>query len=87
VYTVQFRPAAEREFRKLPKVIRRQLAAKIDALAEDPRPSDVAKITGTEYWRVRVRDYRIVYTIEDEELIVLVVKIADRKEVYRFLQR
>ncbi len=60
-----------------------RLGARIDALADDPRPPSATKLVGSEYWRVRVGDYRVVYDIHDDELIVLVVRIAHRREVYR----
>ncbi len=53
-------------------------------LQHHPRPQGVKKLTGEDYlYRIREGDYRIIYTIQDKELIVLIVKIGDRKEVYR----
>lgn len=63
---------------------RGRITQRILALAENPRPSGVEKLSGTsEKYRVRQGDFRIVYEIQDDVLIVYVVRIADRKEVYR----
>ena len=83
-YIVSLEPAAARQLRKLSAQVRAQVLPVIQALADDPRPSGVVKMEGPEgYYRVRSGDYRIVYSIEDEALIVLVVRIAHRREVYR----
>jgi len=87
-YKVEFAPAADRQLRAFDKSIQRQLIRRIEKLAHDPRPHGVEKLTGEEdLYRVRSGDYRVLYTIQDKELIVLVVKIADRKEVYRRLPK
>jgi mRNA interferase RelE/StbE len=55
----------------------------VDGLAADPRPVGVAKLAGRDDYRVRVGDYRIVYAVNDAERLVLVARIAHRREVYR----
>ncbi len=61
-----------------------KLIATIESLATEPRPNGVRKLTGTQdLYRVRVADYRIVYRIEDDRLVIEVVRVAHRKEVYR----
>lgn len=61
-----------------------RIAATIDALAGDPRPSGCRKLAGTDrLYRVRVGDYRVVYEIHDDRLLVLVIKLGHRREVYR----
>ncbi|MGB7631413.1 MAG: type II toxin-antitoxin system RelE/ParE family toxin [Candidatus Deferrimicrobium sp.] len=83
-YTVEFTHRAEKDFRALPPEIRRRLASKIDALAIDPRPQGVRILAGTEdIFRLRVGDYRILYRILDDRLVVLLVKIGHRREIYR----
>ncbi len=87
-YEVEFTNAAAKALRKLSKSIQpkllRGIRDTIDALALDPRPPGVEKLESTEnLWRVRAGDYRIVYTIEDDVLTVLVVMIRHRREVYR----
>jgi mRNA interferase RelE/StbE len=60
--------------------------AAVEALADDPRPQGAVKISGDDnLWRVRVGDYRVVYEIHDDRLIVLVLRVAHRKDVYRGL--
>jgi mRNA interferase RelE/StbE len=62
----------------------RRVDARILALAEEPRPPGVVKMQGAEgYYRLRIGDYRVVYAIEDDVLLVLVVRIGHRREVYR----
>jgi mRNA interferase RelE/StbE len=61
-YTVRFKPAAAKEFAKLPRDVQRRLTPRIDALAANPRPPGREKLSGMEAWRIRVGDYRIVYT-------------------------
>ena len=85
-YEVIVQPSAARELRKLPKEIRRRIGKKIDELAENPRPPDAKALAGAEgFLRVRAGEYRIVYTIKDRELIVLVIRIGHRRDVYREL--
>jgi mRNA interferase RelE/StbE len=83
-YTVEVAPAAERQLKALPKPIRTPIGRRIDKLADNPRPHGIEKITGEDdLYRVRTGDYRILYKINDQEILILVVKIGDRKEVYR----
>ena len=83
-YTVIFKPSADKALRKLPVKVQRRIAAVTDTLADDPRPSGCIKLEGEEnLYRIRVGEYRSVYTIQDETLIVLVVRVAHRKDVYR----
>ena len=83
-YAVEFAPSAEREFRKLAREIQLRLRPRIDALAADPRAAGAKKLKGRDdLWRIRAGDYRIVYEIRDRLLVVLVIRIAHRREVYR----
>lgn len=83
-YVVEFTPAAERQLAALARQDRLLVAAALAALASNPRPPGCAKLGGHEgLWRVRVRQFRIIYTVADQRLLVTVVKIGDRKEVYR----
>jgi len=87
-YTVEVAPAAERQLKALHKPIWTQIGRRIDKLADDARPHGVEEITGEDdLYCVRSGDYRILYKINDQELLVLVVKIGDRKEVYRRLPK
>jgi mRNA interferase RelE/StbE len=82
-YAVRYSRAAEKQFDDLPQSMRERIAPAIDALAEQPRPPGVVKMKGGEdRWRIRVGDYRVVYEIRDAVLLVLVVRIGHRKDVY-----
>jgi len=75
---------AERQFKKIPKAVAIRLKPVILALGDDPRPASSLKMSGEQNaWRMRVGDYRIVYEIHDKTVLVLVVDIGHRKEVYR----
>lgn len=83
-YEVSFAPAAARQLRKLPKAVQERILDAAGQLATDPRPMGVVKLEGDdELYRIRAGDYRIIYQIADEQLIVLVVRIAHRKDAYR----
>lgn len=84
-YELRITAAAARELDALPRKKDRQaLVDRILELAEEPRPAGCVKLSGVEdLYRVRQGPYRIVYTIEHQGLVVIVIRIADRKEVYR----
>jgi mRNA interferase RelE/StbE len=83
VHRVELLTSAARAFAKLDARARRRIARRIDSLAADPRPSGAQKLRGADdIWRVRVGDYRILYSIHDL-LLVLVIKIGHRRDVYR----
>jgi mRNA interferase RelE/StbE len=83
-YAVFFRPSADRALRKLPKEIQRRIVIAVNDLQDDPRPSSTIKMQGADdLWRIRVGDYRLVYTIKDRDLLVLVLRIGHRRDVYR----
>jgi mRNA interferase RelE/StbE len=83
-YRIDIDRGAVKELAGLDKPIRARLIAAIDELAQNPRPAGCTKLVGTANdWRIRVGDYRIIYEIHDTRLIVLVVRVAHRREVYR----
>lgn len=83
-YQVTIAPAAIRQLRKLDRTARLRVQAAIDLLTGEPRPAGATKLTGGGgEWRVRTGDYRIVYEIHDGVLLVLVVAVGHRREVYR----
>ena len=83
-YRIAFKPSARQELLRLPHVIGLRIEQRIDALAVAPRPPGVVKLQGEENaWRIRVGDYRIVYEIHDREIVIVVLRIAHRKDVYR----
>lgn len=82
-HRIEYKPRAARDLRGLPDKIRGQIAARVEALAEDPRPPGCKKLEGEDnLWRIRSGDYRVIYSVFDELLVVLVVKIGNRKDVY-----
>lgn len=83
MYAVELLPSAAKALSKLEPAVRRRIARRIDRLAKDPR-EDAVKLRGAEdVWRARVGDYRILYLVEDEHLLVLVIRIGHRRDVYR----
>ena len=81
-YRIELRPAALRSLRKLDPQIRRRVQGAIALLADDPRPPSAKKLKGREAFRVRVGDYRVIYTVEDDVLLVVVVTLGHRRDVY-----
>ncbi len=85
-YTVEYDPKAVKELSKLDKPVARRIVKAIGALATDPRPAGCRELTGYPgLWRIRVGNYRVVYTIKDAELIVLALRVAHRSRAYRQL--
>ncbi|WP_354246695.1 type II toxin-antitoxin system RelE/ParE family toxin [Arthrobacter sp. UYEF20] len=86
LFAVEYDPKALKELAKLDKPVARRVIQAIDALSVDPRPSGVRALVGyPNLWRIRVGDYRVVYTIRDTELVVLTLRVAHRSSVYRSL--
>lgn len=86
MYTIELKPAAIRGLANMPKDVQRSIRSRIDALANHPFPSDVKKLESEEnFYRIRVGDYRIIYQIHKKILLVLLVRIGHRKEVYGHL--
>lgn len=82
-YSVKVAPAAERQLRKFDPPVRRRLQAAIDLLAENPRPPKAIQLVGgAGEWRIRTGDYRIIYEIHDDRLIVLVLRTGHRRHIY-----
>jgi len=83
-YRIEVDRAAVKALAGFDTRIRTKLSAAIDALADDPHPAGSIKLAGgSGEWHIRVGDYRIVYEIHDSRLVVLVVRVAHRREVYR----
>lgn len=82
-YRIEVRPAAARQLRKLDPPTARRIQGAIALLADDPRPPASRPLTGCPARRVRVGDYRVIYTIEADRLVVVVVTIGHRRDVYR----
>ena len=83
IYSVSVSPTAARQLRKFDPDVRRRIQAAIELLAENPRPPAATRLVGgAGEWRVRTGDYRVIYEIPDGELLVLVLRVAHRREVY-----
>jgi mRNA interferase RelE/StbE len=85
-YRIEIKHSARKEMQTLPRRDQHRIIAAIEALAEKPRPAGVRKIIGADdLYRLRVGDYRVVYQVCDCKLIVLIIRIAYRKDIYRDL--
>lgn len=83
-YSIRFDSRTRKTLERLPDDLHGRILRKLESLQQDPRPFGVEKLTGPEdLYRVRVGDWRIVYAIRDRELIVIVIRIGHRREVYR----
>jgi mRNA interferase RelE/StbE len=84
-YTIEIARPAERQLKKLDAPTRKKVSRRIDSLAKEPRPSGVVKLADVfpPIYRVREGQYRVLYTIDDDKFIVLVVRVAHRSNAYR----
>lgn len=83
-YRVDIAPTALRQLRKLDPAARRRVQAAIELLSQEPRPSGAKKLVGGKgEWRVRTGQYRIVYEVHDQVLVVLVVAVGHRRDLYQ----
>lgn len=81
-YRIELRPAALRALRNLDPPIRRRVQGAIALLAQDPRPPAARALKGRPALRVRVGDHRVIYTVQDDVLLVVVITLAHRRDVY-----
>lgn len=83
-YRLLIKPSAAKEIERLPtRKLRRAVVARIRSLADEPRPVGCVKLSGADKYRLRHGEYRILYRIEDDRLVVVVVRVAHRKKAYR----
>ncbi len=82
-YKISFTRQSQKDLSNLPTSDFRRVESAIAKLADNPRPHKSKKLTGREGWRIRIGDYRVIYLIEDDNLIIIVVEIGHRKEVYK----
>ena len=83
-YAVEFERSAKKNLDRLDGPIRARVLRKVAALADDPRPPGATRLVNADdLWRIRIGDYRVVYAIEDDRLVVIVVRVAGRGKVYR----
>ncbi len=85
-YKIFFKKSVEKDLKSIPPRDLKKILRKIESLQLNPRPTGSEKLTGLERYRIRQGSYRIVYSIQDFELTVWVVKIGHRKEIYRKLK-
>jgi mRNA interferase RelE/StbE len=82
-YKLLIKPSAVKELEALPAKDRRRLVARLQRLSSDPRPPGSEKLSGHDLYRIRQGNYRVLYSVEDLALIVLVIKVGHRRDVYR----
>ncbi len=83
-YKIQYKKSVEKDLRKLPATQLKGIIAKISKLAINPHPSGSTKLHGsTDLFRIRYTDYRIIYRVHDDKLVVLIIKVGHRREIYR----
>ena len=82
-YKIEIKRSAAKEIKKLPTKDLKNILAKIESLSENPRPVDSIKLSGEEKYRVWYGDCRILYAIQDQILVIYIVKVGHRKDVYR----
>jgi mRNA interferase RelE/StbE len=82
-YSLHIVPSAERQFLKLQTVFQNRIKNKIFLLESDPRPYGSQKLHGTDFFRIRVGDYRVIYSINDPHKTIKILDIGHRREVYR----
>lgn len=82
-YELQFKRSVRKDLRAIPNADVRRILLSIEGLQDEPRPPGCEKLTGSERYRIRCGVYRILYEIIDQRLLVIVVKIAQRKQAYR----
>ncbi|MEE9202773.1 MAG: type II toxin-antitoxin system RelE/ParE family toxin [Dehalococcoidia bacterium] len=82
-YRIETSRRAQKEVTSLSARVTEPLTRAIDGLTQEPRPRGAVKLKGTDLWRVRVGDYRAVYHIDDDHMLVTVLRVGHRREVYR----
>ncbi len=82
-YTLHIVPSAERQFLKLHSVLQNRIKDKLFLLETEPRPHGSQKLHGTDFFRIRIGDYRVIYNIDAAHKIVRILDIGHRREVYR----
>jgi mRNA interferase RelE/StbE len=84
IYTLEISKTFEKALLNLPQKIVERILIAVQALAENPRPSGCKKLKGSKTdYRIRIGDYRVIYSIEDEKLVVLVLNVGHRKDIYQ----
>jgi mRNA interferase RelE/StbE len=82
-YELRFKPSVAKDLRDIPQTDVRRILARIETLRDDPRPAGSEKLSAQERYRLRQGNYRILYTVADAEVVVEIVKVGHRREIYR----
>jgi mRNA interferase RelE/StbE len=82
-YEILFKESVWKDLKKIPKRELKKILSRVEKLGNDPRPMGCEKLTAEELYRIRQGNYRIIYSIQDNELTVWVIKVGHRKDVYR----
>lgn len=82
-YKIEFAKSVRKDFRNIPSQDAARILKRIQALAHNPRPRDGKRLTGDDAMRIRIGTYRVIYEIRDEVLLVLVLRVGHRKDIYR----
>ncbi len=83
IYAVEFTKSAQKELAKLPRQTAKRIVKAIYKLSDNPRKGNVRPMVGSKAWRLKVGDYRVIYDIYDKKLIVLIIKVGHRRDIYR----
>ncbi|MFT4929335.1 MAG: mRNA interferase RelE/StbE [Phenylobacterium sp.] len=82
-YEILIERSAQKSLVKIPKSEQLKIIQSIESLSDNPRPHGSKKLSGRDGWRIRIGNYRVIYEIQNNQLIVLVLSIGDRKEIYK----
>lgn len=82
-YELRFKPSVAKDLRDIPQTDVRRILARIETLRDDPRPAGSEKLSAQERYRLRQGNYRILYTVAEAEVVVEIVKVGHRREIYR----
>lgn len=82
-YAIEFSKSTQKEFSKLSPQVRLRIAKSIYKLEINPRKGNVRPMVGTKSWRLRVGNYRVIYDILDQKLVILIIKVGHRRDIYR----
>lgn len=82
-YSIEFSSSAKKDLKKISSVHLIKILSEIEKLQIDPRPANCKKLKNSKSYRIRAGDYRIIYDIEDKKLLILVIKIGHRKDIYK----
>lgn len=82
-YELIVRQSVRKDVEGIPRKDLTRILSKVEALRNDPKPAGSIKLSGSEYYRIRQGDYRIIYEVQDEALIIVLIKVGHRREVYK----